>query len=73
MTSTNVQNVTDLMNDVWALKEALRFYADQRRYDGPNLPPLEGDKYAPDGLVYRYDVTRDRGSVARAALSKVTS
>lgn len=73
MTDTNTQNVIDLMNDVWALKEALRFYADQRRYEGPNLPPLEGDKYAPAGLVYRYDVTRDHGSVARNALSKVKS
>lgn len=73
MTSTNVPNVIDLMNDVWALQEALRFYADKRRYEGPNLPPIEGDKYAPSDLVYRYDVTRDNGFIAREALAKVKS
>ncbi len=52
------------------LLAALEFYADPRRYDGPNTSPIEGDQFAPDGLVYRYDVTRDHGRVARAAIAR---
>jgi len=51
-----------------ALEWALRFYANPGRYDGPNMPPLPDDPFQPEHLVYRMDVTRDFGSVARAAL-----
>lgn len=52
-------------------REALEFYADSTRYNGPNIR-LEGepDKYQPEGLYYRLDVTRDRGNIARAALQR---
>lgn len=60
--------VADLMSENARLKKALAFYADGRRYEGPNKNPLPDDEYAPEGLVYCYDVTRDHGKVARMAL-----
>lgn len=50
------------------LREALEFYADPRRYEGPNRPPIEGDKYADPKWVYLQDVERDRGYIAHKAL-----
>ena len=51
-------------------REALEFYADPTRYNGPNIR-LEGepDRYQPDNLYYRLDVTRDGGGIARNALT----
>jgi hypothetical protein len=51
-----------------ALVRALEFYADPKRYDGPNQHPLPDDPYARPDAAYIYDVTRDHGAVARAAL-----
>lgn len=54
------------------LRDALGFYADRRRYDGSNLKPIPDDPFAEPGMAYMYDVTRDHGSVARAALDAIT-
>ena len=62
------QMVADRDRRIESLIAALAFYADSRRYDGPNQKPIGNDPYAPDDLVYRYDVTRDRGAVAFKAL-----
>jgi hypothetical protein len=53
-----------------ALETALKFYADPRRYDGPNQRPIEDDPYASRDSVYIHDVTRDKGKIARAALDQ---
>jgi len=51
------------------LEHALKFYADARRYQGPNCLPITNDPYQPTTQVrYRQDVTRDHGDVARKAL-----
>ena len=54
------------------LRAALSFYADETRYWGPNqrLAVDESDVWSAEaGLdVYRLDVTRDGGAIARAAL-----
>lgn len=52
------------------LVEALRFYAEQRRYDGPNQNNPGNDPHTPEHAPYFTDVTRDGGDRARAALSK---
>jgi hypothetical protein len=51
------------------LEKALEFYADSRRYDGPNQRPIENDPYADADAVYIKDVTRDHGRIAKAALT----
>lgn len=53
------------------LREALEFYADDRRYQGPNVRLAAGsvDPFAPAGSPYFHTVDRDVGEVARAALS----
>ena len=35
--------------------------------DGPNMPPIPDDKYAPRESVYVFDITKDARSVARVA------
>lgn len=51
------------------LEKALRFYADKRRYLGPNQHPIPDDPYQPaDMRSYMYDTCRDGGEVARKAL-----
>ena len=62
------QDIIDLMNENARLRTALEFYADPRRYDGPNMPAILNDPYSPEGLGYRYDVTRDNGKIAQKAL-----
>lgn len=47
---------------------ALGFYADARRYDGPNQKPIADDPFAKPDAAYVLDVTRDGGSIAREAL-----
>ena len=52
---------------------ALEFYAESRRYNGPNSPPIPGDRFARfvqiAGLdAYCFDVTKDRGAIAGYAL-----
>jgi hypothetical protein len=49
------------------LVEALKFYADPRKYQGPNQSPETDEEEIPGG--YRLDVTRDRGEKARQALA----
>jgi len=62
--------VARLKSQVERLRTALEFYCDERRYEGPNQNPLLGDPYQPEGLPFRLDVDRDRGRLARAALSE---
>jgi hypothetical protein len=50
------------------LRKALRFYADEDRYCGPNQRPREQEDFGPDDFCYLWDVSRDRGEIARAAL-----
>lgn len=52
------------------LEKALSFYADPIRYQGPNQMAEPGDKWTPEDAPYRQDVSRDNGSIARAALEK---
>lgn len=56
---------------VAALVKALEFYANPSRYEGANMSPLPDDPFQPSDLVYRLDVTRDNGEIARAALTSV--
>lgn len=50
------------------LEKALGFYADGTRYNGANQRRVEGDPFTTADAAYRKDVTRDGGSIARAAL-----
>jgi hypothetical protein len=53
------------------LTKALAFYADPRRYLGPNARNDWDDPYAKGVYpVYVQDVSRDGGDVARAALAE---
>src|SRR5574343_245781 len=54
------------------LEWALRFYADERRYHGPNQRAawFKGDEYGPDSAGYFKDVTRDGGHIARTILQE---
>lgn len=51
------------------MREALEFYADDKRYWGPNQNNPGNDPHTPEDAPYLTDVTRDRGDRARAALS----
>jgi hypothetical protein len=64
------QDIIDLMNEVSRLRMALAFYADPLRYEGANMRPILDDPYQPENLVYRLDVTRDFGKIAREALGE---
>lgn len=66
--NANIQNTTDLMNRVTQLETALRFYADERRYLGPNREPIPDDPYSPPSRAYVHDVTKDGGQIARQVL-----
>jgi len=50
------------------MAEALRFYADERRYGGPNREPIKDDPFGLPDDPYIRDVTKDGGTLARAAL-----
>lgn len=53
------------------LRHALAFYANPRRYFGPNIsPPIEDDEYAPRESRFVYDAVLDSGKIARKALKK---
>jgi hypothetical protein len=56
------------------LEWALRFYADERRYHGPEQKPkwYKNDDYSPDEGGYFLDVTRDAGEIARGVLQEET-
>ena len=49
----------------------MRFYADPKRYCGPNQRAVVGDEYNPRGdeAAYYHDVNRDGGEIARNALA----
>jgi hypothetical protein len=66
----NHQEIIDLMNEAARLRTALEFYADPRRYEGPNTNPIPNDPYQPEELVYRLDIIRDGGQIARNALKQ---
>lgn len=57
----------DVARERDALREALKFYADERKYEGANSV-ADPDEESVAGY-YRLDVTRDRGSKARTALT----
>lgn len=52
------------------LEGALGFYASVVRYQGPNQRAMPDDKWTDDDAVYRLDVTRDGGAIARATLTQ---
>ena len=54
------------------LVDALKFYADETRYHGPNVRLDAEDAWSERvGLTaYRLDVTRDRGVIASLAIAK---
>jgi hypothetical protein len=52
------------------MREALAFYADARRYNGPNQNNPGNDPHTPEDAPYLTDVTRDCGKRARAALKE---
>lgn len=60
---------TALLEQIDQLVEALTFYADPRKYLGPNQDPDPDEESAGEGS-YHLDVTRDGGSKARALLAK---
>ena len=64
------KTVNEAADTIDALVAALEFYADPKRYEGANQRPLVDDKYTPEGMSYRLDVTRDHGDIARAALAR---
>lgn len=59
---------SELLSEITRLRTALEFYADPRRYDGPNQQPIPDDPYAKPDAAYIMDVTRDHGSIAVKAL-----
>jgi hypothetical protein len=53
-----------------SLEAAVGFYADHRRYEGPNQSPIDGDPFQPEDMTsYIWDVHRDGGEIARKALA----
>lgn len=66
----NAALIVRAVNSHQALIDALEFYADPKRYEGPNMPPIPDDKYdprAPDSC-YVHDITKDSGAIAKDAL-----
>ena len=61
----------EIAERVRTLITALKFYADERRYKGPNQNPIPNDPYAKPDAVYIQDVTKDHGDIARKALTAV--
>lgn len=59
-----------LVERVAELEAALKFYAEPRRYDGPNQNNPGNDPHTKSDALYFTDVTRDGGGRASAALSK---
>jgi hypothetical protein len=64
------QEAERLRSDLAAMREALEFYADVKRYHGANQRVEDGDRFTPAGYPYRIDVTRDNGQIARETLAK---
>lgn len=51
------------------LVKALGFYARVAAHNGPNQRNVGSDPYTPPDAAYVQDITRDGGSIARAALT----
>jgi hypothetical protein len=52
------------------MRLALEFYADPRRYLGPNQRAIPNDPYDPEReRWYILDITKDNGDIARTALA----
>lgn len=66
-----VNSLPALLAENEALREALEFYSDDRRWHGENNPPIANDPYAPEpDFPFCWSTGRDRGEIARAALAK---
>lgn len=52
------------------LEDALRFYADERRYRGSNQRNDDSDPFTSSDSAYLKDAMRDGGQIARAALNR---
>lgn len=67
------QRKQQLEGQVLQLMIALKFYADKQRYMGSNqrveAPDIYGE--SPSNTVYLWDVMKDGGDIARAAIQKV--
>lgn len=63
---------TKYHNRVQRLEWALRFYADERRYHGPDQRAswYKGDDYGPTNDGHFRDVSRDAGHIARTILQE---
>lgn len=59
-----------LEQDNERLVKALGFYASASRYQGANQRILPDDEWTDKDAVYRLDVTRDGGAIARKALGE---
>ncbi len=66
-------DIKELQEEIERLRTALSFYADGRRYQGPNQKPIPDDQFAKPDAVYILDVTRDGGSIASRALAQQES
>lgn len=51
--------------------EALKFYADERRHEGPNRQPIKGDTFGPVDFSYCWSVSHDRGGIAQHAIDQI--
>ena len=51
-----------------SVRFALEFYADKKRYAGPNQRATPDDPYTQLGASYMLDAHRDCGEIARSAL-----
>jgi hypothetical protein len=69
--AANPATISAILADLEAAEKALKFYADPWRYHGPNQRLDKPDEFSPDGAVYLVDVTRDYGSIAKAALAQM--
>ncbi len=68
--ASDLECIVKCVNSHADLVAALEFYADPKRYEGPNQKAEAGDEHTPSENVYRQDVIRDQGDIARAALAK---
>ena len=63
-----------LEDEIYKLRQALLYYADRRIYEGSNQTAVEGLPWTwiidPE-IGYMVDASRDRGEIARKALSPV--
>ena len=68
--TANPARVLHLIEENERLREAVTFYADERRYNGPNQRRAgwPDDPFTGDDESYTRDVTRDGGEIARQAL-----